>query len=134
MTLKLELVFYSWDYYWKYHCQGKNDTILLHGLLLWEKKLLSFLVHKQLFASILWANSLEKTLKLGKIEGKRRGWQSMRWLDDIIDSMTWVWANSGRWWRRGKPGVLQSIGSQTVRHDWVTEQQQQQYCKGGKYP
>ena len=32
-------------------------------------------------------NSLEKTLMLGKIEGKRRGWQRMRWLDGIIDSV-----------------------------------------------
>ena len=37
---------------------------------------------------------------------------------------TWVWANSGRWWRTGKPGVLQSMGSQGVRHNWATEQQQ----------
>ena len=35
---------------------------------------------------------------------------------------TWVWANSKRQWR--KPGVLWSTGSQRVRHDWVTEQQQ----------
>ena len=33
---------------------------------------------------------------------------------------TWVWANSGRQWA-GKPGVLQSMGSQRVRHNWVTE-------------
>ena len=32
-------------------------------------------------------NTLEKTLMLGKIEGKRRGWQSMRWLDSSMDSM-----------------------------------------------
>ena len=32
-------------------------------------------------------DSLEKTLKLGKIEGKTKAWQRMRWLDDIIDSM-----------------------------------------------
>ena len=37
---------------------------------------------------------------------------------------TWVWANCGRWWRTGKPGVLQSIGSQRVRHHWVTKQQE----------
>ena len=37
---------------------------------------------------------------------------------------TWVWASSGRWWRTRKPGVLQSMGSQRVRHNWVTEQQQ----------
>ena len=36
----------------------------------------------------MWrADSFEKTLMLGKIEGKRRGWQRMRWLDGITDSM-----------------------------------------------
>ena len=37
---------------------------------------------------------------------------------------TWVWANSGGWWRTEKPGVLQSMGWQRVRHDLATEQQQ----------
>ena len=60
---------------------------------------------------------------LGKIEGRRkRGWLRMRWLDGIIVSWTWVWASSGRWWRTGKPGVLQSMGSQgqTGLSDWTT--------------
>ena len=34
-----------------------------------------------------------------------------------------VWASSGRWWRTGRPGMLQSVGSQRVGHDWTTEQQ-----------
>ena len=56
-------------------------------------------------------DSLEKTLMLGKIEGRRkRGWQRMRWLDGITDSMEWVWANPGSWWWTGRPGVLQSWG------------------------
>ena len=48
----------------------------------------------QYFGHLMWrANSLEKTLMLGKIEGKRRrGWQRMRWLNSITDS--WIWANS----------------------------------------
>ena len=72
------------------------------------------------------ADSLEKTLMLGKIEGRRRrGWQRMRWLDGITYSMTWIWINSGRRWRTGKPGVQQSMGSQRVGHDWATEQKQQ---------
>ena len=37
---------------------------------------------------------------------------------------TWVWASSGRWWRTGKPGMLQSMWLQRVRHDWAPEQQQ----------
>ena len=74
----------------------------------------------------MWrAYSLEKTLMLGKTEGRRRrGWQSMRWLNGILTQWTWVWANSGRWWRTGRPGVLQLMGWQRVIHDWVTEQQE----------
>ena len=34
---------------------------------------------------------------------------------------TWVWASSGSWWWTGKPRVLESLGSQGVRHDWATE-------------
>ena len=43
---------------------------------------------------------------------------------------TWAWASSWRWWRTGKPGMLQSMWSQRVRHDWATEQQQQQQYFG----
>ena len=68
------------------------------------------------------ANSLEKTLMPGKIEGKRSrdstGWDG--WMASLMQ-WTWFWANCGRWWRTGKPGVLQSMGSQRVRHDWATE-------------
>ena len=68
------------------------------------------------------ADSLEKTLMLEKIEGRRRrGRQRMRWLDGITNSMDMGWANSGRRRRIGKPDVLQSMGSQRVGHDWATE-------------
>ena len=68
------------------------------------------------------ANSLEKTLMVGKIEGrKRRGRQKMRWLDGITNSWTWVWVNSGCYWWTGRPVVLQSIESQRVGHNWATE-------------
>ena len=68
------------------------------------------------------ANSFEKTLMLGKIEGgRRRGWQRIRWLDGITDSMDMSWASSGSWWRKGKLGLLQRMGPQRVRHDWATE-------------
>ena len=44
------------------------------------------------------ADLFEKTLMLGKLEGRRRrGRQSMRWLDGIMDSMNMVWVDSGSW-------------------------------------
>ena len=68
------------------------------------------------------ADSFEKILMLGKIEGRRRrGRQRMRWLDGITDSMGMSLNNSGSWWWTGRLGMLQSMGSQRVGHDWVTE-------------
>ena len=69
------------------------------------------------------ANSLEKTLMLEKIEGKRRrGWQRIDGLIVSLTQRTSIWANSRRWWRIEEPGVLQSMGLQTVWHDLATEQ------------
>ena len=50
-------------------------------------------------------------------EGGDRGWDG--WMASPT-RWTWVWANSESWWWIGRPGVLQSMGSQTVRHDWAT--------------
>ena len=65
--------------------------------------------------------SLEKTLMLGKIEGRREGddrvWDG--WMASPTQC-TWIWASSGRWWRTGKPRMLPSTGSQRVGHNWVT--------------
>ena len=65
------------------------------------------------------ADSFEKTLMLGKLEGRRRranrGWDG--WMA-LLTRWTWVWASSGSWWKTGKPGLLQSMGSQRVRHYW----------------
>ena len=49
-----------------------------------------------------------------------RGWDG--WMASPTQ-WTWVWTNSGRWWRTGKPGTLQFMGSQRVRHDLASEQQ-----------
>ena len=77
----------------------------------------------QSFDHMMWrTDSFEKTLMLGKIEGgRRRGQQRMRWLDNILALWTWVWVSPGSWWWTGKPGVLWSMGLQTVGHNWVTE-------------
>jgi len=89
-----------------------NKSWILEGLML-KLKL-------QYFGHLIWrADSLEKTLMLGKIEGRRRmrgrdGWMA------LLTQWTWVWASSGRWWRTGNPGVLQSMGSQRVGHNWAT--------------
>ena len=53
--------------------------------------------------------------------GRQRGQQRMRWLDGITSSWIWVCVNSWSWWWTGRPGVLQSIGSQRVGHDWVAK-------------
>ena len=66
---------------------------------------------------------LEKTLMLGKIEGKRRGnggWDG--WMDGITNSMDMSLTKFRRYWRTGKPGVLQFLGFQRVGHNLVTEE------------
>ena len=68
------------------------------------------------------ADSSEKTLLLGKTEGRKRrgdrGWDG--WMASPTQ-WTWVWVNSRSWCWTGRPGVLQSTGSQKVGHDWATK-------------
>ena len=94
-----------------------NPEYSLEGLML-KLKL-------QSFGHLMWrADSLEKTLMLGKIEGRRRGWQRMRWLDGITDSVDMIeQTHHGRWWRQGSlvcyivHGVAKS---RTWLSDWTT--------------
>ena len=74
---------------------------------------------------LMWnADSVEKTLMLGKIEGKRRrgdrGWHG--WMASSA-KWTWVWASSARWWRTRKADMLQSMGSKSWKQlrDWTTD-------------
>ena len=94
-------------------CPSINEWIKMmnSGILLSHKK-----------KEILWFATTWKRpwcwerLKAGK--GDDRGWDG--WMASPTH-WTWIWASSGSWWWTGKPGTLQSMGSQRVRHDWVTE-------------
>ena len=95
-----------------------NPEYSLEGLMLKLKlQYFDYLMHT--------ANTLEKSVMLGKIEGRRkRGHQSMRWLDGITNAME---MNLGKFQEmvRDRDDWFALIqGSQRVRHDWVTEQQQ----------
>ena len=76
----------------------------------------------QCFGHLMWrADSFEKILMLGKIEGGKgndREWDG--WMASLTQ-WTWVWVNSRSWWWTGRPIMLQSMGSQRVGHDWATE-------------
>ena len=93
-----------------------NSEYSLEGLIL--------KLQLQYFGHLMWRGDLlEKTLMLGKIEGKRRGssgWAG--WMAPLIQWI-WLWANSGSWWRTGSL-VCCSLWSCRVRHDSVTKQQQ----------
>ena len=83
----------------------------LEGLMLkWELQYFGHLMRR--------TNSLEKTLMLGKMEGGwRRGQQRMRWLDGITDSMDMSLSKFQELVWTGRPGVLQSMVLERVRHD-----------------
>ena len=55
-----------------------------------------------------------------KAEGEGGNWEWGGWMASLTQ-WTWVWASSRRWWRTGKPGMLQSMGSQRVGQNWATE-------------
>ena len=77
----------------------------------------------QYFGHLMWrADSFEKTLMLERLkaggEEDNRGWDV--WMASSTQ-WTWVCVGSGSWCWTGKCGVLQSMGSQSARHDWATE-------------
>ena len=71
----------------------------------------------QCFGRMMQTDSLEKTLMLGKIEGWRRGQQRMGWLVGITNSMDMSFSKLQKLVWTGKPGMLQSMESERVRHD-----------------
>ena len=100
-----------------------NQSILKEINLEYSLEGLMMTLKLQSFGHVMWrTNSLEKTLMLGKIEGRKEG-DDQEW-DEWMASATWwtwVWAGSQNWWWTGKSGVLQSMGSQRVGHDWAAE-------------
>ena len=111
----------SWRVPWT--ARRSNQSILKEispGCLL-EGLMLKLKLHY--FGHLMWrTDSLENTLMLGDIEcGRRRGLQGWDGWMASPTRWTWVWVNSASWWWTGKPGVLQSTGSQRVGHDWATE-------------
>ena len=88
--------------HWKDQCWSWNSN----PLAIWCEEL------TQLKRPWCWAG-----LKAGG-EGDDRGWDG--WMVSLTQ-WTWVWVNSRSWWWTGRPGVLLSMGSQRVGHDWVTE-------------
>ena len=101
------------------HPKGDQPEFSLKGLML-KLKL-------QYFGHLMRRpDSMEKTLLLGKIEGRRRrGWQRMGWLDDITIQWTWVWANSEDGEGQGSLACC-SLWGHRVRHNLATEHPR--YC------
>ena len=97
----------------KYGCPSNHSWIFIGrtDAILWPPDAKSRLIRKDPDAGRDWGQE-EKGMT-----------EDEMWMA-LLTQWTWVWASSGRWWRTGKPGLLQSIGSQRVRHSWATEQQQ----------
>ena len=89
-----------------------EGLMLKQKLILWPPDAKSQLIGKDTDAG--------GRLRAGR-EGGDREWDG--WMASLTQ-WTWVLANSRRWWRTRKPGMLQSMGLKRVRHDWATEQQQ----------
>ena len=100
-----------------------NQSILKKISLEYSSEGLMLKLKLQYFGHLIWrTDSLEKTLMLGRLEGRSK-WDDRRW-DGWMASpsqLTWIWASSGSWWRTGKPDMLQSMGLQRIRHEWATE-------------
>ena len=91
----------------KYSLEGLMLKLKLHPIF-WPPDGKNWLIWKDPDAGKDWRK--EKRMTEDEMVGRHH------WLDGC-----WVWASSGTWWWTGKPAILQSMGLQRVRHDWVTE-------------
>ena len=104
-------------------CKRSNQYILKE--ISPEYSLEGLMLKLKLQYSVSWCKELTprkrpwcwERLKAGG-EGDNRGWDG--WMASLTQ-WTWVWVSSGSWWRTGRPGLLQSLGSQHVGHDWATQ-------------
>ena len=88
----------------------------------------------QYFVHLMWrTDSFEKTLMLVRLkvggEGDNRGWDG--WMASPTQ-WTWVWVDSWSWWWTERPGMLQSMGSQRVGHDWAIKPNRTELCHSFK--
>ena len=97
----------SWVFVGRTHTEAEAP-------ILWPPNVKSQIIRKDPDAGKDWSQDKKRMT-----EDEMVGWPSP-------SPQTWVWASSRKWWRTGKPGVLQSMVSQRVGHDWETEQLQQQ--------
>ena len=86
-------------------------------MLLWRHFVHVVNIYNQLWRSWRYDSFNDFGLGAGG-KGDDRGWDG--WMASPTQ-WTWVWVNSGSWWWTGRPGVLQFMGLQRVRHDWATE-------------
>ena len=113
-------------WYWRrllripWMARRSNQSILKEISLEYSLEGLMLKLKLQYFGHLMWrADSFEKILMLGKIEGRRRrGWDG--WMPSPTQ-WTWVWVDPRSWWWKGRPGVLRFMGLQSVGQDWATE-------------
>ena len=125
---EIKMVQELWNMFWHFLtvlCIVSNHSTLKEINLEYSLERLMLKLKLQYFHHLMQrANSLEKILILGKIEGRRRRrWQRMRWFNDITDSMNMNLRKFWEWWITGNTGMLQSMGSQSVGHGLVPDQQ-----------
>ena len=88
---------------------GRTDA-KLNIPILWPPDVKSWFIMKDPYAGKVWMQE----------EKGKTGWDAWK---ASPTQWTWVWASSGRWWWTYKSGMLQSMGSQKIRHNWGTKQQ-----------